>query len=65
MFTVEQLNELKENLTEHYDFAIANEWEVPITLSDDIDLAITAIEELIDLKKRGTEECRNTLESYI
>ena len=39
-------DELLTSLREHYEWAIGNEWETPITLSDDLGKAIEAIEEL-------------------
>ena len=39
-------NKLINNLREHYEWAKANEWETPITLSDDLKEAADAIEEL-------------------
>lgn len=51
MFTVEQLEQLKRGLEENYDWADGNIWEIPIDLPDNINLAITAIEELIEVRK--------------
>ena len=39
-------DELIKQLREHYEWARGNEWETPITLSDDLGSAIEAIEEL-------------------
>lgn len=42
------LEETIERLNEHAEWAVANEWETPITLSDDL---LSAIQYLIKYKK--------------
>lgn len=44
--TIEQINELIENLKSNLEWAIANEWESPIDLSDNLVLAIKGLKEL-------------------
>lgn len=46
---MKNLEKLIENLTEHLDWALANEWETPITLSDDIEKAIEILEYFEDI----------------
>ena len=43
-------------LREHAEWAQANEWETPITLSDDLAAAADLIEKLTDRCARYTEE---------
>lgn len=52
---------LISNLREHAEWAHANEWESPITLGDDLEGAIKAIEALqaeLDRLKNCRRECK-------
>lgn len=48
--------EIVKALREHAEWAQANEWETPITLSDDLAAAADLIEKLTDRCARYTEE---------
>lgn len=49
-------NEIVKALREHAEWAQANEWEAPITLSDDLAEAAALIEKLTDRCARYAEE---------
>lgn len=59
MYFIERLEKLKQNLKDDYFWAICNEWEVPISLPEDLDQAISAIDKLIMLYEKGVGENEN------
>lgn len=55
---MKNLTKLIENLTEHQEWAEANEWNIPITLSDDIEAAVDILKQL---KKENQVDIEETL----
>lgn len=61
-----KIDELIKNLEVDAEWAAANEWESPISLSDDINNALTILRVIAILNKLGTlNKIKYVLEDYL